>query len=304
MVPPWRDTMHLVRKIKFYRLVVLDEASAPKPYPVLDVLADLRALLGTDDRYLVQGERVTFCVPEPSPHPPRLRLLNVRRNNLPQIESAGILSPLLLDPESGLAEPIHLVFFDSGVVGSEFNFYGARPGRFAEFVRNKSVGPRIAIQPLYREDAVRRLDEMQDLRMAQLKVKRGAAALVRRADATLADALDQTERWAAGVDVDLVLRRPARSGQSLPERIRTAFRALAGSDELRSQVTKMRLEGRNPHTGEFEVLDLLEQELVTTRRILRSDERIRALDSNATYEAIQSAYAELEDEILHAGVLS
>lgn len=296
-----RDATRVERKIHFYRVVVLDDPGGTSDYDVRPVHEQLTRLLSSDDRYHISGERVTFCVPESGP-PSRLRLFNVRRSDLPQIESHGVLSPLELDSEAGVAEQIHVVFFPDNVIGSEFNFYGPRPNRLAEFLKAKSIGPRIEIHPLVRDDAIRQLDELQELRMARLKVKRSSIDLVRRTDDTLANVLDQLAE-VTGTDIDVTMRRTPRTHETLPERIRRAFRDLAGIDGIRSQVGAMKIEGRNPRTDAFELIDLLEQEIVGARQVLRSRERSGVLDSEDAYKQIESAYEELKPEIRRAGTL-
>lgn len=303
MARHWRDPARLERKVFFYRINVVGDPDGLAPYDVAPVIAELRSLLRTDDRYLVRQERATFVVPETG-SPPRLRLFNVRRADLPQIESAGVLSPLLLDEQAGVADQIHLVFFPDNVLGSEFNFFGPRAPRLADFLRSKSIGPRIEIVPLFRDDAVTRLDEMQEIRMGRLRLQRGAGSLLRRVDATLASAFDELEETSGGANVEITLRRVPRSRESLPQRLRNLFGELASTDGAGEVITAIQLEGRDPETGEFETVDLLEQQLVSTRRILRSDPRSRVLDSNDAYRQIEAAHQDLLAEIRRAGTIT
>jgi hypothetical protein len=232
-----------------------------------------------------------------------MRMLDIRRADLPQVEAGGLLAPLPMSPDAGLAEQIHITFFPNNVVGSELNFRGPRVSRLGPINNVRAFGARIEIRPLFRDDAVRQLDEMGELRMARLKLRRGAGPLLNRIDQSLAEAFERTAEFSADADVDLVFRRPPRSRESLPDRVRNAFRAMANSEDLRHGARAIQLEGRNLQSGEFEVVDLLEQDLVTTRRILRSDPRSRVLDTASAYEAIASAYDELLPEITRAGTI-
>src|SRR5207237_6553911 len=64
----------------------------------------------------------------------RLCIGLIRRSGLPRVEQAGEVSPLTITPDQGLVEQTHLVFFARGVVGAEFNFYGPRPSRLADYL--------------------------------------------------------------------------------------------------------------------------------------------------------------------------
>lgn len=299
---PWPDPTRLERRIRFYRITVRAR-DRDRPFNPVDVLDQLERLLVGDDRYLEHGERVTLCLPDRREPLPRMRIVDIRRRDLPQYELGGNLGPLPIDPDAGLADQIHLTFFPDGVVGSEFNFRGPRVSRLAEVVNGRRIGPRIDIRALFRDDAVRQVDEMQELRMARLRMRRGSGPLLRRVDEALADAFESTREFSADADVELVVRRQPRTRESLPDRVRRAFGVIATSDDGRHAARAIQLEGRNPASGEFEIVDLLEQDLVTTRRILRTDPGSRVLDSGDTYAAIESAYEELLTEIQRAGTL-
>jgi hypothetical protein len=144
---------------------------------------------------------------------------------------------------------------------------------------------------------------MEDLTVATIRIDRSAIGAVRRVDTTLARALDSTAEFSELGEIGLLLRRTPHSRQTLTDRVKTTIRGLASSDEFRHQARTLQVEGRNPTTGNLELLDLLESELVTTRRILRADERSRALSSEDAYVQIESAYNELLPEIRRAGTI-
>lgn len=294
------DPTRLKRTIRFHRIHVGPDRRPRTPYDPMPLLAGLRALLPTGDRYLEQGERVTLCLPDFDGPPARLRIVNIRRRDLPQIEAAGVLRPLGIDPAAGVADQIHVVFFPDNVVGSEFNFYGPRVSRLADVVRGKGIGPEIELRDLVREDVIARLDAMTEVTAATLTVDRSAIDLTRQADATLAGALDQTAEFAGRGVLELTIRRRPHSRETLTDRVRNVWRTLARSQPDHEGVRSLRIEGRNQITGELETLDLLGQALVTSRRILRTRPGSRVLDSADAYAEIASAYDELSDEIRRA----
>ena len=53
--------------------------------------------------------------------------LIIRRSGLPQVEHAGQIIPPTVLTGQGLVDLTHLVLFDDGIVGMEFNFRRPRP---------------------------------------------------------------------------------------------------------------------------------------------------------------------------------
>jgi hypothetical protein len=291
--------MELMRTIRFYRIGYLGQP----PDRIVDaepLLHAIDAVTKSGDRYVVSGERVALCLPD-SFVPGRLRILNVRRSDLPQIEEDGVLQPLPLRRNAGLADQIHVFFFDNNVIGAEFNFYGPRPSRLADFVRAKSLGEQIYVDRLLRDDVIARLDDFAEIRMARLKVSRGMTGLVTRIDHDLGEALTRAAEFTDAADVELVVRRRPRSHDSLALRIRRTFARLARDPEAEGGVKALQVEGRASDDEDYELVDLLEQQIVATRPIRRLDERSRVLDSGAAYGAIEGAYGQLADEIRRAG---
>ena len=294
------DPTRLKRTIRFHRIHFVPDRRPKTPYESGPLLAGLRALLPTGDRYLEQGERVTLCLPDFDGPPARLRIVNIRRHDLPQVEASGVLSPLGIGRTAGLADQIHVVFFPDNVVGSEFNYYGPRVTRLADVIRGKGIGPAVELRDLVREDVIARLDEMTDVTAATLTIDRSQIEVTRQADATLARALDETAEFAERGILELTIRRRPHSRETLTDRVRSVWRALARRQEDQEGMRSLRIEGRNPVTGELETLDLLGQAIVTSRRILRTQPGSRVLDSADAYAEIASAYEELREEIRRA----
>jgi len=305
-MPPLRDPNRLERHIYFYRSRLTsagqnaDAAAAFDPTRYFECLEQVAT---SDDRYLELGERVTSCVVDRRGTLPRIRLVNIRRSDLPEVETDGVFTPLNIGERSGLAERIHLVFFPNHVVGSEFNFYGPRVGRLAEFLQRKCGAPIHTFDGLIRPDVIAELDRFGELSMVNLRMRRDSIDTVRHLDESLWEALNSTENWSGAADVELVLRKRPHSREMLPERLLLAVRRLAGSDDVRHAAKSFRLSGRIRETGAIGVVDVLSSDLVSTKRILRAGPRLRSLDSADAYASIEDAYQELRAEIGAAGTV-
>src|SRR6266545_3516700 len=157
------------RKIYFYRVEVPAETGADRAdFNVRPVLQHIEGLPFTPEgRYLEGAERNATCCWVDRVRPPqRLRIANVRRSGLPQVERGGRLSRLDIPAESGLVEQIHVVWFPQGIIGSEFNFYGPRLSRLGRYLAVKALDmcPELSFEPLLREDIVQQLMRLGDVR--------------------------------------------------------------------------------------------------------------------------------------------
>ncbi len=128
------------RQIRFYRLdVEPDETGHPQSVDFREVLKKIgRLQFRLGERYLdLSGGQILCVWPEKEQlksKPPRLRLGTVRQQDLPQLEDHGRISPLRLQSQQGIVEQTHVVFFDDGIVGVEFNFHGPRINRLGRYL--------------------------------------------------------------------------------------------------------------------------------------------------------------------------
>lgn len=297
-----RDPNVVVRRIYFYKIDVGRDQDSGRPL-AFDAPASLRPLGGLrfDDEsaYMIEDDTVTCGWLDREPWPSRLRIADIRRTNLPQVEQLGELTPLIIDRRAGLAEQIHVAFYPNNVVGSEFNFYGPRIARVAKFLRNRVGMAPVSFEYLYRGDVIAQLNQLRDIRLFQLRISPpfidelstlddSVAAMFRAADA-----LGEIGR------VEVILRPIPYSRQPLPQRVRAAIGALVGRSVTRDAADVFRTEGLGPD-GRVHPLDLLKDELVAEREMRRRSDGSRALDSSSVYSAIDDAYDQLRPELERA----
>ena len=100
----------------------------PLPYDVSPCLVELqRQAYSEEGRYQSIEDNQYLCAWPESGRRPRTAIFRaIRRSGLPQVERGGELEDLYIPTAAGLAEAIHVVFFDHNIVGADFNFYGPR----------------------------------------------------------------------------------------------------------------------------------------------------------------------------------
>lgn len=293
----------LERKIYFFRADVgTADNGEPLPFDPRPALTALNQLPFTDEqgRYLksTEGEAVCGWIDDIGERP-KMRFGLVRRAGLPQIEESGILSDLNIATNAGLVEPVHLVFFPNNIVGMEFNFYGPRLSRLGIYLQTKCEGPFChgMFQPLLRKNIVSQLDRLDDVRLFALKIRSSFASKVKEADKDLGAAFTAAGSLGNTDELEVTIRPAKTSQASMLNRVVNVAKSLVGLGEIQSESTRFVVKGRCEDTGKVESIDLLRDQLIAKKQIVRLGERSRALDKDSAYSAITTAYEEMKDQL-------
>jgi hypothetical protein len=233
----------------------------------------------------------------------RVRFANVRRSDLPQKESAGRLRALGIHPHSGLAEQIHVVFFEDDIVGADFNFYGPRLPKLGGYLCQKAKAevPRdLHFEALLRQDVMEKLDALAEIRLFDLRIRKSYATKIAEADRSLADAFEAASTAGSADVVEIVLRTPPHSKGWLNRHMLDVSRKILQLPELRHEAANFHVKGYDVHTQQVVELDLLSDKLIATESIVQVSNRTRALENSSAYKAIENAHLKLKDELHQA----
>jgi hypothetical protein len=291
------------RKIHFFRAHVgVTDAGKPKPFKVAPVLKYLNGLRYRDgERYTDVGEgNVLGAWVDSGSTPYRMRLATVRRTSLPMVEEGGNLSGLSLTTTQGLYEPIHICFFPNNIVGIEFNFYGPRPSRLSSYlaVAASGVCPEVGFEPLLRQDVTEQLDRLDRLKVFDLAVRTSWIGTIRRANQNLGAAFQAAANVGQSQIVHIMLEPDAYQRRAwLNQRMAGIARRVASAAGLRENAAKFVVRGRNQETDAIDEVDVLRDQLISSKRIFRMDQRSRVLDDASAYTAIEEAHAELRSDL-------
>jgi hypothetical protein len=293
------------RSIYFYRA---DAGLLPTGRPVaVDLRTALERVgeLGCVDgeRYVTQDDGNVLCAWVDSVDQQRARLATIRRSGLPLIEQGGNLNGLGLTADQGLYEPIHLQVFPNNVVGVEFNFYGPRPSRISSYLRRvagNDLCPPFTLNSLLRQDVVAQLDRLQEVRVLELAVRPSYATAIRQADRDLGAAFQAAARVGTPQLVTVRLSPEPHARHWLDRSVLSPIRTLARRADMRENAMTFKVKGLDERTARLEDIDVLRDQLVTSKRIVRLNTRTRAVDDAAAYAAIGEAYSELRSELEEA----
>ena len=302
------------RKIHFYRVDIgADAGGRPLPFdplPALNVIGSLSFDKSDAGRYEVGDDGNALCVTRldtSSQTRIKVEFGRMRRNALPQQEMAGSVTDLNLAPNAGLLEAIHVVFFPNNIVGCEYNHYGPRVSRLGDYMHAKSrkAVKRATFIPLVREDPIKQLDRLGEIRLFEMRVHPSYTESIRHVDNSLADAFDANANVFESKDVQVVLIPSDQGRVPARDRFLTPLRNLFRQDGLSPSVERLQIRGRCRDTGRVETIDLLKDQLVATKSIVRLNDRGRALNPESAFNAIIEAYEEVQDEIEEAaGILA
>jgi hypothetical protein len=229
----------------------------------------------------------------------KLRLGIVRRSGLPDIEESGNITPLGILDGQGLVEIIHIVFFPNNIVGAEFNFYGPRISRLSGYLHAKCGDrlPPIRLAILLRQDIQEQLAHLRTIRVARIRLHRSQFDLVRQADENLFQVFRACEAAAVAENVEIILRSESYSREHLGERFLNSVKRLIGIPEIREGAETFKVEAYNKRTEKNELIDLLGDQFVTSRRVLKLPGRQHGVDSAVMFQMIEEAYVELHDQL-------
>lgn len=298
------DVGTVERRMYFYRVYIgVNEDGSPlsfDPTPALGIIDQLP--FDPPARYHMGNDGTeTLCIVDRNTPPHRIRLCNVRRSDFPHEEERGIFSPLSIAEGKGLVEPIHIVFFADNIVACEFNFYGPRIGKLRTYLEAKGGDAcrGITFAALLRQNVDEDLKRLRSLRTFQLKIHGSYAESVEKADERLGSAFRQAREAGGAETVEISLKTETRSKTAkLKDGIMDSVRRIMRMTDIRDQAKTFTVAGDDESTGKQLVIDLLSDKLIAKKKILKSDSKSRAINSDSAYEAIEEAYSELRDELV------
>jgi hypothetical protein len=302
---PQRDANVAARQIYFHRAQARLRSNADDFVWDRDaVAAAIAELVGTEEFYLDEGEPAEeqhLCaVVDRAQAPHRVRFYRVRRRNLPETEAGGVFQALELGERDGLAESIHLVLFDDGVIGAEYNHYGPRTSTFGTFLARR-CDQDVAIRPLIHSNVIDEILDMREIRTVRLKVETEAIGALRQHDGGLSGALDAAELFSAGRYVDLKLATKPQDA-AFADRVKALLRGLRDGGAL-DHLKAAEVYGQKGD-GLFDTLNVMKDVVTVNARIARESPRSRALDRHAAYAAVEEAHRALAQEIAAGGTIT
>lgn len=225
-----------------------------------------------------------------------------RRSALPNLETGGVLSPLNIPANSGLAEITHFIYFpNKEVIGIEFNFNGLRPTAMKNYLLEKSRNTHkpfeyIELNPILNKDLDLQLQDMGELNLFSMEISRNDLAIVEELDRDLHSAFKSAADVsdAETVEVTLKKKKYSRGGFPLPFS-KEKIKELLSTGDNRQKINRLSTYAESKSDNSSKRFDLLEDKMIRSKKVTTIDPRSKAVDSTSMFSVIEEAYTELED---------
>ena len=195
------------------------------------------------------------------------------------------------------------MLFPDDIVGAEFNFYGPRLPRLGRYLEEKVNCDHLSFHGLLRQDVLDQLNTLEAVRIIQLQVHKNYAATVETASHDLGAAMRGALEVTGAEEVELTLK-PARHSRSfLSDDVLPLVKRLARRNDLREGAGRFSVRGMNGETGQMQTIDVLKDLLVAEKEVKVVGDRLRAVQSDAMYIAIETAYEEMHEDLRKAAGL-
>jgi len=243
----------------------------------------------------------SYCWVHRRTQPQRLRIATVRRFGLPSVERGGTLSPLTLETDAGLADMTHVVFFSGNIAGADLNFYGPRLNRLEEYfaVKAKDVCPPLSFETLLNPDVARQLNSFRELRLLDLRVRRSDTEVLERKHRSLFETFRAMKQLGTAQELGLILKPEKHKRDDIGDDTLALAKDIANDDVSRNCATRFVVKGVDSEGNVTEV-DILKDQLLARKRVLRLDNQYRTIIPDTAFDAIEQAYDDLQDEIERA----
>ncbi len=225
-----------------------------------------------------------------------------RRSSLPELETGGVLEPLAIPRNSGLAEITHFVYFpEKDIIGVEFNFYGPRANSLRIYLTEKSRNTNkpfeyIELNPILNQDLDSLLQDLGEINLFQMEVARNELSIIEELDMDLYSAFNSAARVSDAESVEVILRKKkySRGGFPLPFS-KKGIKELLSIGDNRQKINKMKVNAESHSEESNKNFDLLEDKMITSKKVSTLGQRSRSVDSSSMFEKIEEAYNDLKD---------
>ena len=287
------------RKIHFFSASTgIDDAGNLVHVDLTPILKRVDSLPFNQSRYEIDADNNALCILFPYKNTyDAIQFCRIRRSGLPLLERHGNLSELRIDPDTGLLEPVHIVFFPKNIVGIEYNHYGPRLSRLGRHLHRITDGEvrNLTFHPQLREDALKQMERLHEIRIFDFAIGPSYLRQVKECYEDFGIALEAQASLGEDLERLSLVLKPSKSGrESTLRKLKGPIMSLLKMPGFQAHAERFQIRGLCLDTGRVETLDLLSDRLVSTKRIVKINKRSRALDPASAFDAIRDAYHDLQ----------
>ncbi|WP_203289125.1 hypothetical protein ACK1LH_19680 [Metabacillus indicus] len=224
-----------------------------------------------------------------------------RRSALPELETGGQLKPLDIPINSGLAEITHFIYFPKQkVIGVEFNFYGPRASSLKNYLLEKSnlcsmPFEYIELNPILNQDLDVTLQDVGEVNLFTMEISRNELGVVNELNQDLHSAFEAAAKVSEDAEsVEVILRKKkySRGGFRFPLS-KNKLKEFLSIGDNRQAINRLKINAESRSEENNKTFDLLEDKMITSKKVTSIGGRSRSVDSNSMFDKIEEAFTEL-----------
>ena len=238
------------------------------------------------------------------------RISKIRNKNLPLIFDIKdkITSPLDLDKYQGLFEPSHFVVFEGKIIGAEYNHYGVRNidsklmKLINNYLRQNTIEDvkRIEIKPILKKEVYDIIEKFEEIRSIKISIATNYAKLLANEDPFSYGQIFSAAEMVDDMKLQLIfsIGKGKKDGNPIKfEKILKSVKKLLSRDDSRKNIDRLDIRGRLGDSESIETINILEELMLTEKRVPKLDNRTKAVDSESMYREIINSYLALKEEL-------
>lgn len=238
------------------------------------------------------------------------RICKIRNKNLPLIFDIKdkITSPLDLDKYQGLLEPSHFVVFKGKIIGAEYNHYGVRNINsklmklINHYLKQNSIGDikKVEIKPILKKEVYDLIEKFEEIRSIKISIATNYARLLAKEEPYSYGQIFSAAKMVDDMKLQLIfsLGKGKKDGNPIKfKKILKLIKKLLSRDDSKKNVDRLDIRGKLENSDSIESINILEELMLTEKRIPKLDSRTRAVDPISMYKEIVNSYLALEDEL-------
>ena len=238
------------------------------------------------------------------------RISKIRKSDLPlgfDINKKNVF-PLDLKDYQGLFEPSHFVIFNGKIIGAEYNHYGVKwvHSKLAwlinDYLRNNpQIGiKRVEIKPILKKEVYDLIEKFIEIKGIRISVATNYAKLLKQEDPksfeqmfSAAELVD--DMW---LHLSFTLGKGKRYGDpSKFEKLLKSIKKILSREDSKNNVNVLEIRGKLEGSNTIESINVLEELMLTEKKVPKLDDRTRAVNPNSMYREIIDSYLALKEEL-------
>lgn len=288
------------RTILFYSMNIKN--GNKKIDPIDHILRIAQSPLSKAGRYyeMSDGKKIRFDLYNDS-FPLKIVLGYTRGSDFPLVDNEGNIEPLTLPEKAGLFDPTHLVIFQNGIVGIEYNSKGPRPQTLRYFLEKKiprSEYSEIKMLQIINPDISSTLSRIGEIKAFEIAIRRNNSDYLKDLNEPLKYAMESLQTISDDVEeITVILKHKKYSKEPITLPFLKQISNWLGRAEVIDNLEDCKITAFDEELKTTRDFDLLNSVIFTKRDIIKMDNVYKSVDSDAMFQAIFDSYEGSQDTI-------